>query len=60
MGCNCNKNKTATVGGVAVTPSTYRVMVGGRQVYENSRQAPADTVAARFDNATVLPPGVTA
>lgn len=60
MGCNCNKSKTATIGGVAVTPATYRVMVGGRQVYESAKKTAADTVAGRFDNATILAPGVTA
>ena len=61
IGCNCNK--TAKTGkGLAATagPTTYRVMVGGRQVYESSNKTAADTVAGRFDDAKVLAPGVTA
>lgn len=39
---------------------TYRVMVGTppRQVYESSNKEAAETVAARFENAEILPPGM--
>ena len=56
MACNCAKNRT-TAAGVAAVSGTYRVMVSGRKVYESSSKAAADTVAARFDAATVLAPG---
>lgn len=60
MGCNCNKRTTAVAGKAAAAPNTYRIIVGGRQVYESSNKTAADTVASRFDNPTVLVPGQTA
>lgn len=61
MACGCNKNRaTITADGTIVSPGTYRVMVGDHQVYESSQKEAADTVAARFSNATVLAPGQTA
>lgn len=57
MGCACNKGR----GGVGVndisTSGTYRVMVNGRKVYESANGTAAETVAQRFDNATILAPG---
>jgi hypothetical protein len=60
MACGCNKNKAAVINGEVVQPGTYRVVVGGHQVYESSDKGAADTVASRFDNATILAPGQTA
>jgi hypothetical protein len=55
MACGCSKRNGVTTSG---TPAgTYRVIVSGRQVYESADQKAADTVAERFANATVLPPG---
>ena len=59
IACGCNKNKAAVINGEVVQPGTYRVIVNGNQVYESSNKDAADTVAARFSNATVLAPGVT-
>jgi hypothetical protein len=60
LGCNCgNKNRVPGSNSVTV-PGTFRVMVGGKQVYESSNKTAADAVAARFDNATILNPGETA
>lgn len=58
MACGCNKGATTvTADGTVVPAGTYRVMVSDRQVYESSSKEAADTVASRFDNATVLSPG---
>lgn len=56
----CNKRRAAAEAAASVTPGTYRVMVGGRQVYESTNESAAQTVADRFDNAVVLKPGETA
>lgn len=56
MACACSKNR-ATASGAAQATGTYRVMVNGRKVYETSNPTAADTVAQRFDNATILKPG---
>jgi hypothetical protein len=57
VACNCNKGRIAA----ASTPTgTYRVMVNNRQVYESSSETAAQSVADRFDNATILSPGETA
>lgn len=58
MACNCSKGRT-TASGVAAVSGTYRVMVGGHKVYETSNEAAAQTVADRFESATVLKPGET-
>lgn len=59
MACACGRNR-ATATATATTAGTYRVMVSGRTVYESTNKSAADTVAARFDNATILTPGETA
>lgn len=59
MACGCNKNR-AGAAGTATQAGTYRVMVNGRQVYESHNGDAADSVAARFQDATVLRPGQTA
>jgi hypothetical protein len=58
-GCNCNKTNKVAGKSSTTGPNTYRVIVGGRQVYESSNETAASTVASRFDNATVLEPGKT-
>lgn len=59
MACACNKSRTASAG--ASAPSgTYRVMVKGRKVYESTNEDAAQAVAARFAEATILPPGQSA
>lgn len=61
MPCACNKGRSATAGGGQAGPAgTYRVMAGGRKVYETTNAAAAQTVAERFADATVLAPGETA
>lgn len=55
MACGCQKGRTS--GGTTAVSGTYRVMVNGRQVYESSSSTAADTVAARFSDATILKPG---
>lgn len=60
MGCNCgSKNRALAAGasGAPGKPSTYRVMVGERKVYETSNQVAANTVAERFSGASILAPG---
>jgi hypothetical protein len=57
MACGCNKGRQAATGDASVSSGTYRVMVSGRQVYESSSKTAADTVAARFQDATILAPG---
>lgn len=63
MGCACNKRNRALTAGAAVNgklmPSTYRVIVNGRQVYETSKESAASEVAARFADAEILEPGKT-
>lgn len=56
MGCNCGKNR-ATASGTAAISGTYRVMAGGKQVYESTSQDAAEAVAARFSDAAIVPPG---
>lgn len=61
MPCACSKNRARAAGTGTSTPSvTYRVMVNSRQVYETSNPDAADTVAARFQSATILTSGKTA
>lgn len=68
MACGaCAKNRArreaaaaAANGGVKPVAGTYRVMVNGRQAYESTQLAPAETVAARFTGAVILAPGETA
>lgn len=61
MACACSKNRARTTGTGTPAPSgTYRVMVNGRKVYETSNDKAADTVAARFKEATILAPGESA
>lgn len=55
-GCNCGKNR-ATASGVAAISGTYRVMVGGKKVYESASESAAVRVAARFSDAEILAPG---
>ncbi len=54
IACGCNKARGAS-GGVS-NSGTYRVMVGGRQVYESSSKDAADAVASRFATAEILNP----
>lgn len=60
MACGCSKNR-AGVSGTATVSGTYRVLVGGRQVYESSSQEAADLIAGRFKDAgtavEILAPG---
>ena len=56
MGCNCGKNR-ATASGTAAISGTYQVMAGGKKVYESTSQDAAKAVAARFNDATIIPPG---
>lgn len=62
MGCNCGSKNRATAAGGSVTadPSTYRVYVGDRKVYETTSEEAANTVSSRFADARVLSPGVKA
>ncbi len=55
IACGCSKGRVAS-GGVS-SVGTYRVMVGGRQVYESSSKDAADAVASRFATAEILNPG---
>lgn len=58
IACGCNKARAASAGGSTGTLSgTYRVFVNGKQVYESSSKEAADTVAARFETATIYEPG---
>ncbi len=59
MACACSKNRTASAGSTTVS-GTYRVMVGSRKVYESTSEPAAQAVAARFADATILPPGQSA
>lgn len=57
MACACSKNRTrATADGSPAPSGTYKVIVNGRQVYESTSKTAADTVAARFADATIVPP----
>lgn len=56
IACACNKNRATASGAPAVT-GTYRIMVNGKKVYESANKDAAESVALRFDNATVLAPG---
>lgn len=60
MACACNRNRATASGAATATAGTYRVMVNGRTVYESSSSSAANSVASRFDNATILAPGETA
>ena len=61
MACACSKNRARATGTGTPAPSgTYRVMVSGRKVYETTNPKAADTVAARFQAATILAPGESA
>lgn len=61
MGCGCNKGR-AGAAGVSASGGTYRVIVGGHQVYESSSKEAADIVAGRFKAGTaeILSPGTAA
>jgi hypothetical protein len=65
MACACGGRNRARAAGSAKTtttlsPSTYRVYVGSRKVYESANGPAANEVAARFTDARVLAPGVEA
>jgi len=58
VACACGKKRTAATAAASMEPSgTYRVMDGSRKVYESTSKDAAEMVAARFPNATVVPPG---
>lgn len=57
MACGCSKNRAAASGKTGAVSGTYRVYAGGRKVYETTDPKAAGTVAAKFQDATVLAPG---
>ena len=60
VACNCGNKNRVTAAVPAAVAGTYRVMVNGRKVYETTNSDAADSVAVRFDSATILKPGETA